>query len=54
MLCAYSCWLLAMLLPSRCTEDLFDGWWRLMAVLGAVPRVLAWDGEDATGRWRPR
>jgi hypothetical protein len=43
MLCAYSCWLLAMLLPSRCTEDLFDGWWR-----------LTWDGEGATGRWRPR
>jgi transposase len=28
------------------------GWWQLLAGLGAVPRVLVWDGEGAVGRWR--
>jgi transposase len=32
--------------------DLFAGWWRLIHELGAVPRVLVWDGEGAIGRWR--
>jgi transposase len=52
MVCGYSRWLLAMLLPSRRSEDLFAGWWRLIEALGAVPRVLVWDGEGAIGRWR--
>lgn len=52
MVCAYSRWLLAMLLPSRAAEDLFAGWWRLIGQLGAVPRALVWDGEGAIGRWR--
>ena len=52
MVCAYSRWLLAMLLPSRQAEDLFAGWWRLIRQLGAVPRALVWDGEGAIGRWR--
>ena len=26
--------------------------WQLIAGLGAVPRVLVWDGEGAIGRWR--
>jgi transposase len=52
MVCAYSRWLLALLLPSRRAEDLFAGWWRLIARLGAVPRALVWDGEGAIGRWR--
>jgi transposase len=52
MVCAYSRWLLAMLLPSRAAEDLFAGWWRLIQQLNAVPRVLVWDGEGAIGRWR--
>jgi transposase len=52
MVCAYSRWLLAMLLPSRCAEDLLAGWWRLVTQLGAVPRALVWDGEGAIGRWR--
>lgn len=34
MVCAYSRWLLVMLLPSRCAEDLFAGWWRLIEALG--------------------
>jgi transposase len=28
------------------------GWWQLIAALGAVPRVLVWDGEGAVGRNR--
>jgi transposase len=52
MVCGYSRWLLAVLLPSRRAEDLFAGWWRLIQLLGAVPRVLVWDGEGAIGRWR--
>jgi transposase len=52
MVCGYSRWLLAMLLPSRRAEDLFAGWWRLIEALGAVPRALAWDGEGTIGRWR--
>src|SRR5690349_10240990 len=52
MISAYSRWLLAMLLPSRRAEDLFAGWWELISRLGAVPRVLVWDGEGAIGRWR--
>ena len=41
-----------MLIPSRSAEDLFAGWWQLLATLGAVPRVCVWDGEGAVGRWR--
>ena len=52
MICAYSRWLSALLIPSRCAADLFAGWWRLIAGLGAVPRALVWDGEGAIGRWR--
>jgi transposase len=52
MVAAYSRWLLALLIPSRRAEDLFAGWWRLIETLGAVPRVLVWDGEGAIGRWR--
>jgi transposase len=42
-----------LLIPSRTAEDLFAGWWRLIARLGAVPRVLVWDGEGAVGKYRP-
>jgi transposase len=52
MVLGYSRWLLAMLLPSRRAQDVFAGWWRLIQRLGAVPRVLVWDGEGAIGRWR--
>ena len=41
-------------LPSRTAEDLFAGWWRLIQGLGAVPRVLVWDGEGAVGQRRRR
>ena len=52
MVCAYSRWLMALLIPTRTAADLFAGWWQLIAGLGAVPRVLVWDGEGAIGRWR--
>jgi len=52
MVCGYSRWLAGMLVPSRSAEDLFAGWWQLVAGLGAVPRTLVWDGEGAVGRWR--
>jgi Mu transposase, C-terminal domain len=52
MICGYSRWLAALLIPSRRAEDLFAGWWQLIATLGAVPRALVWDGEGAVGRWR--
>jgi transposase len=43
-----------LLIPSRDTEDLFPGWWHLLQQLGAVPKMLVWDGEGAVGRYRPR
>ncbi len=52
MACGYSRWLTGVLVPSRQAEDLFAGWWQLIAGLGAVPRALVWDGEGAVGRWR--
>ncbi|OKH76764.1 MULTISPECIES: IS21 family transposase [Mycobacteriaceae] len=52
MVLGYSRWLSAILIPSRRAEDLFAGWWKLIAALGAVPRTLVWDGEGAIGRCR--
>ncbi|WP_163744663.1 IS21 family transposase [Mycolicibacterium madagascariense] len=52
MITGYSRWLSALLLPTRSAADLFAGWWQLIEKLGAVPRVLVWDGESAIGRWR--
>jgi transposase len=52
MVCAYSRWLAAVLIPTRTAADLFAGWWQLITGVGAVPRVLVWDGEGAIGRWR--
>src|SRR5258705_622617 len=48
----YSRWLSAMLIPTRSAAALFAGWWQLIEKLGAVPRVLVWDGEGAIRRWR--
>jgi len=52
MITGYSRWLSAVLIPTRAAQDLFAGWWGHIAGLGAVPRVLVWDGEGAIGRWR--
>ena len=54
MVTGYARWACAVLVPSRRAEDLFAGWWQLIAGLGAVPRALVWDGEGAIGRWRGR
>jgi transposase len=54
MVTGYARWLSARLLPSRAAEDLFAGWWQLIQGLGAVPRVLVWDGEGAIGQRRRR
>jgi transposase len=54
MVCGYSRFASAVLIPTRSAEDLYAGWWRLISRLGAVPRVLVWDGEGAVGRWRAR
>ena len=54
MVTGYARWASAVLVPSRRAEDLYAGWWRLIELLGAVPRVLVWDGEGAVGRWRTR
>jgi transposase len=52
MVTGYSRWLSAVLVPTRAAADLFAGWWGHLSGLGAVPRVLVWDGEGAVGRWR--
>jgi transposase len=52
MVSGYSRWASALLIPSRSAEDLFTGWWQLISQLGAVPRLLVWDGEGAVGRHR--
>jgi len=54
MVCGYSRWASAVLVPSRSAQDLYAGWWQLISGLGAVPRVLVWDGEGAIGRWRAK
>jgi transposase len=54
MVTGYARWLSARLIPSRAAEDLFAGWWQLLHQLGAVPRVLVWDGEGAVGQRRRR
>ena len=48
----YSRWASGLLVPTRGAQDLFAGSWHLLTQLGAVPRVLVWDGEGAIGRWR--
>ncbi len=52
MVTGYSRWLSGLLIPTRTAADLFAGWWQVIEGLGAVPRVLVWDGEGAIGRWR--
>jgi transposase len=52
MITGYARWLMAVLIPTRTAEDLFAGWWQHISGLGAVPKVLVWDGEGAIGRWR--
>jgi transposase len=51
MVSAYSRMLFARLIPTRTAEDLYCGWWQHLSRLGAVPRVLVWDGEGAVGEY---
>ncbi|WBB64660.1 IS21 family transposase [Streptomyces sp. WMMC500] len=52
MVCGYSRWIAARMLPSRTAADLIAGHWRLLRRLGSVPRALVWDNEPAVGSWR--
>ena len=52
MVTGYALWVCAVLVPTRHAEDLFTGWWQLIVGLGAVPRVLVWDGVGVIGRRR--
>jgi transposase len=54
MVSGYSRWLSARLVPSRTAEDLFAGWWQLLAELRGVPKALVWDQEGAVGKRRRR
>jgi len=52
MVCAYSRFVLATMIPSRATEDLLLGMWWLLGQLGAVAHRLLWDNEAGIGRGR--
>lgn len=52
MVCGYSRWMIARMLPTRQAPDLLAGHWQLLAELGAVPKALVWDNEAAVGSWR--
>ena len=51
MVCGYSRFVSAVLIPSRQSPDLLGGQWQLIAELGAVPKALVWDNESAVGQW---
>jgi transposase len=52
MVCGYSRWLSATMIPTRQSADLLDGHWQLLSRLRAAPRSLVWDNEAAVGQWR--
>ncbi len=52
MVCGYSRWLSAVMIPSRQGPDLLAGQWELIAALGAAPKALVWDNEAAVGKWQ--
>ena len=52
MVCGYSRWLSATMIPTRQAPDLLDGHWTLLGHLGASPKALVWDNESAVGQWR--
>jgi transposase len=52
MVCGYSRWMMARMIPSRQAHDLIAGHWALLSQLGAVPRALVWDNEAAVGQWK--
>ncbi len=52
MVCGYSRWLSAVMIPTRQGPDLLAGQWQLIHRLGAAPKALVWDNESAVGSWR--
>jgi transposase len=50
MTAAWSGFIMAVLIPTRTTGDLLAGMWRLLAGLGAVPKMLVWDNESGIGQ----
>jgi transposase len=52
MVCGYSRWLSATMIPTRQAPDLLAGHWRLLTGQGAVPKALVWDNESAVGSRR--
>lgn len=52
MVCGYSRWIMARMLPTKAAADLIAGHWQLLTGLGAVPKALVWDNEAAVGSWR--
>lgn len=52
MVCAFSRFTMAVMLPSRRTEDLLLGMWQLLQQLGKVTHRLLWDNEAGIGRGR--
>jgi len=50
MALAHSRYVLANMIPTKTTEDLLLGTWRLLQLLGRVPRRLIWDNERGIGR----
>lgn len=52
MVCGYSRWLSAVMIPSRQAADLLVGHWALISGWGRVPKALVWDNESAVGQWR--
>ena len=47
---AHSRFVLGRMIPTKTTEDLLLGIWRLLQQLGRVPRRLIWDNERGIGR----
>jgi transposase len=52
MVCGYSRWMSAVMIPSRQAPDLLAGQWQLIRAVGAAPKTLVWDNESAVGQWR--
>jgi transposase len=40
------------MVPPRASHDVLGGMLRVLAALGAVPRVWVWDQEGCIGQWR--
>jgi hypothetical protein len=47
LITGYSRWLAVLPAHSTCAQDTVEGWRQLLAGLGAVPRLLIWDGTAA-------